>query len=228
MASLIAIVRRLQLHTLRPISCSSHFSRSSPHQFPLYFSQAFHQTPCRHTPHTSNPLQTHSQYKITDFLKNAHEIPEDVQLRLRGFLERVQHAKDIASGDEAVAFLDDSGVKPDKDFIFSAIWALREEWKLAFLVFKWGMRWDCVVDKSWCLMIWLLGNHSKFSTAWTVVHELYGASKDARQAMLIMIDRCVYESLLVILVILLFVSCSLTMNCNAWVWFCGLSGLSFR
>nr|AYM00858.1 pentatricopeptide repeat protein [Salvia miltiorrhiza] len=198
MASLLSIVRRLQFQTLRPISCSSQFSRSIPCQLQLYFSQAFHQTPrqrCRHAPHAGSRLQNHSHshsqsiYRITDFLEHADEIPEDAQLGLRGFLERVQNAKDIASGDEAIAFLDDSGVKPDKDFIFSALWALREDWKLAFLVFKWGVKWDCVVNKTWCLMIWLLGNHNKFSTAWTVVHELYRALKDARQAMLIMIDR---------------------------------------
>lgn len=192
--SLLAIVRRLQFHTLRPICCSSQFSRSVPRQIPLYFSQAFHQTSyrrCRHTPHAGSLLQTHSQaiYEITDFLEYAHDTPEDAQLGLRGFLEKVQNAKDIASGDEAIAFLDDSGVKPDKDFIFWAVWALREEWKLAFLVFKWGVKWDCVVNKTRCLIIWLLGNHGKFSTAWTVVHEMYRASKDARQAMLIMIDR---------------------------------------
>ncbi|XP_042067627.1 pentatricopeptide repeat-containing protein At1g80880, mitochondrial-like [Salvia splendens] len=194
MASLLLVVRRLQFHTLRPISCTSLISRSIPAKLPPFFTQAFHQAPCKrckHTPHAGSLLQTHSQsiYRITDFLEYAHEIPERAQLGLPEFLERVQNAKDIASGDEAMALLDDSGVKPDKDFIFSAIWALREEWKLAFLVFKWGMKWDCVVNKIWCLMIWLLGNHSKFSTAWTVVHELYRGSKDARQAILIMIDR---------------------------------------
>lgn len=229
MALLIAVGRRLQPHTLRQISCSCQVSRLLPHQLPLYFSQAFHQTPCTHTPHiSSSPLHTHIQYRITDFLDYAHETPEDAQPGLGGFLERVQNAKDIASGDEAIAFLDESGIKPEKDFIFSAIWALREEWKLAFLVFKWGVKWDCVVDKTWCLMVWLLGNHNKFSTAWTVVHELYGASKDARQAMLIMIDRYIYESLLLISGILLFVSCAFTMNCNAWIWFCGLRGFFFQ
>ncbi|XP_041992333.1 pentatricopeptide repeat-containing protein At1g80880, mitochondrial-like [Salvia splendens] len=194
MASLLAVVRRLHFHTLRPISCTSLISGSIPSKLPPYFTQAFHQAPCKrckHTPHAGSLLQTHRQsiYRITDFLEYAHEIPEGAQSGLPEFLERVQNAKDIASGDEAMAFLDDSGVEPDKDFIFSAIWALREEWKLAFLVFKWGLKWDCVVSKIWCLMIWLLGNHSKFSTAWTIVHELYRASKDARQAILIMIDR---------------------------------------
>ncbi|KAH6758676.1 Tetratricopeptide repeat superfamily protein [Perilla frutescens var. frutescens] len=194
MALLLAIVRRLQLHAPLQITRFSQFSRSNPRQLPLYFSQAFNKTPCRQcgrTPHIGSLLQTHRQtlYQITDFLEHVHESPQDVQLGIRGFLERVQNAKDFASGDEAMAFLDDSGVKPDKDFIFSVIWALREEWKLAFLVFKWGVKWDCVVEKTWRLMIWLLGNHKKFSTAWTVIHELYRDSKDTRQAMLIMIDR---------------------------------------
>lgn len=200
--ALLAIVRRLQLQIPRPMICFSQFSLSIPHQFIssafppaiLYFSQAFHQTPCRprrHTPHICSLPHAHGQslYKIVDFSEYAYKTPEDIQLGLREFLERVQKAKDFASGDEAIAFLDTSDVKPDKDFIFSVIWALREEWKLAFLVFKWGEKWNCVVEKTWCLMIWLLGNHKKFSTAWTLIHELYHTSKDTRQAMLIMIDR---------------------------------------
>ncbi|KAK6147902.1 hypothetical protein DH2020_018814 [Rehmannia glutinosa] len=200
--ALLTIVRRLQLHRPRSIINFSQLFHSPAHQFissaprfpTLSLSQAFHQTPSRpikHTPHFGSLPHAHGQtlYQIIDFADYIDETDEDIQLGIREILERVEKAKDFASGDEAIAFLDISGVKPDKDFIFSVIWALREEWKLAFLVFKWGEKWDCIVEKTWCLMIWLLGNHKKFSTAWTLIHELYHASKDTQQAMLIMIDR---------------------------------------
>lgn len=193
--ALLTIARRLRLHnphSLIRFSPSLHYefiSSAKPCAL-LSLSQAFHQTSSihgKHTPHFAPLPHPYGQrsYQLIDFAEHV----EDVQLGLHEILERVQKAKDFASGDEAVAFLDDSGVKPDKDFIFSLIWALREEWKLAFLVFKWGERWDCVVERTWCLMIWLLGNHHKFSTAWTLIHELSHASKDTQQAMLIMIDR---------------------------------------
>ncbi|KAI3455225.1 hypothetical protein Pfo_011888 [Paulownia fortunei] len=200
--ALLTIVRRLQLHRPRPMICFSQFSHSLAHQFIpsefpsaiLSFSRAFHQTPCRPCKHTRHfgglpHAQGQSLYQIIDFSEYVDETHEDIQLGLCEVFERVQQAKEFASGDEAIAFLDNSDVRPDKDFIFSVIWSLREEWKLAFLVFKWGEKWDCVVEKTWCLMIWLLGNHKKFSTAWTLIHELYHASKDTQQAMLIMIDR---------------------------------------
>ncbi|KAK6147861.1 hypothetical protein DH2020_018773 [Rehmannia glutinosa] len=200
--ALLTIVRRLQLHRPRSIINFSQLFHSPAHQFissaprfpTLSLSQAFHQTPSRpikHTPHFGSLPHAHGQtlYQIIDFADYIDETDEDIQLGIREILERVEKAKDFASGDEAIAFLDISGVKPDKNFIFSVIWALREEWKLAFLVFKWGEKWDCIVEKTWCLMIWLLGNHKKFSTAWTLIHELYHASKDTQQAMLIMIDR---------------------------------------
>ncbi|KAL7139828.1 hypothetical protein ABFS83_09G079800 [Erythranthe nasuta] len=194
--ALLTIVRRLQL--LRPCQLLR-VSLSSAHRFipsplppssaMLCFSQAFHQTPCRqckHTPHSA----CRRPYEIMDFsAESAEGTRGEIRLGLEEIRERVQKARDFASGDEAVAFLDDSDVRPDKDFIFSLIWDLREEWKLAFLVYKWGERWDCVVEKTCCLMIWLLGNHGKFGTAWTLVHELYRASKDTQQAMLILIDR---------------------------------------
>ncbi|KAL2242766.1 UNVERIFIED_CONTAM: Pentatricopeptide repeat-containing protein, mitochondrial [Sesamum indicum] len=196
--ALLAAARRLQSHRLRPLmKCFSQFSPSPPHQvIPslLSFPRAFHQTPrrpCKHTPHFGGFPGACGQsfYHLINFAEYVDDSDGDIQLGLREILERVETAKDFASGDEAIAFLDSSGVKPDKDFIFSVIWALREEWKLAFLVFKWGERWNCVVEKTWCLMLWLLGNHKKFSTAWTLIHELHHASKDTQRAMLIMIDR---------------------------------------
>ncbi|PIN04361.1 hypothetical protein CDL12_23104 [Handroanthus impetiginosus] len=196
--ALFTIVRRLQLHRPRTLICFSQFSHSLARQVVssaiLSFSQAFHQTSCRTCEHDLHfggapHAQVQSLHQIIDFAEYVNETHEDIQLSVTEILDRVRKAKDFNSGDEAMSFLDSSGIKPDRDFVFSVIWALREEWKLAFLVFKWGQKSDCIVEKTRCLMIWILGNHEKFSTAWTLIHELYQASKDTQQAMLIMIDR---------------------------------------
>ncbi|GJR16724.1 pentatricopeptide repeat-containing protein [Tanacetum coccineum] len=95
-------------------------------------------------------------------------------------------------GVESDDFLDGSGVKPSEDLISLVIWELRDEWKLAFLVFKWGRKWRCCDEKSWRLMIWVLGNHKKFSNAWCLIKDLYrDSSMDTQLPMFILIDRYV-------------------------------------
>ncbi|KAL3528986.1 hypothetical protein ACH5RR_008308 [Cinchona calisaya] len=128
-------------------------------------------------------------YDIINSHACLRETDENAQLGLGELSELIQKAKNFDSGDEALDFLDKGGVKPNKDLIFSAILSFREEWKLAFLVFKWGEKWDCIDEKVWCLVIWVLGNHKKFGTAWTLIHELRKNSVDTKQALLIMIDR---------------------------------------
>ncbi|XP_051148182.1 pentatricopeptide repeat-containing protein At1g80880, mitochondrial [Andrographis paniculata] len=199
--ALLAIVRNLRFRKGTP-----NFSQIPyllPRQFTSQlnpsFVRAFHRTPCRrpdYAPQLSFFPQDQSQSQVRSISRKinfsdwAEEVRGDAQLGLGEVLERVRKAKDFASGDEAVAFLDGCGVKPDKDFIFSCVWGLREEWKLAYLVFKWGEKWECLAERTWWLVIWVLGSHKKFSTAWTLIRELHrDASIDAQQAMLIMIDR---------------------------------------
>lgn len=88
-----------------------------------------------------------------------------------------------------MAFLDESGVEVKRDTVVLAIWELREEWKLAFLGFKWGEKWGCCDEEACSLMVWVLGSHRKFSTAWCLIRDLNQALMDTRRAMLIMIDR---------------------------------------
>ncbi|KZV22228.1 pentatricopeptide repeat-containing protein mitochondrial [Dorcoceras hygrometricum] len=201
----LTFVRNLKLYRSQAILCfSSQIAHSLPHRsvssqyilpsaLPSSF-QAFRRTtcrPCTQTPPLGSFHHTESQifYQFFNFDKEIDEAHGDMQLEVNEIIEKVQKAKDLHSGDEAIAFLDASNVIPDERLIFSVIWALREEWKLAFLAFKWGEKWDCVVEKTWCLMIWLLGNHMKFSTSWALIHELYKASRDTQQALLILIDR---------------------------------------
>ncbi|KAK8675863.1 hypothetical protein V6N13_033925 [Hibiscus sabdariffa] len=88
-----------------------------------------------------------------------------------------------------MASLDESGIKATPGLVCSVIWTLREEWRLAFLAFKWGDKWGCSGESTYELMIWVLGNHGKFNMAWCLIRDLYRSSMDTRRAMFIMIDR---------------------------------------
>ncbi|CAI9767250.1 unnamed protein product [Fraxinus pennsylvanica] len=202
--SFLRICRRLQISKAHPAIFFSHILNSLGSQpqissfhltrLPYNLTEAFRRTSiiyCKFFHHFSSLQHSDSQniFQTIDFDEWVNDIEEDIALVLPEFLETVHKAKNFACANEAMSFLDNSGVKPSKDLIFSAIWALKQEWKLAFLVFKWGEKWKCVVEETRCLMIWLLGNHQKFSTAWTLIHDLYKASMDAQQAMFIMIDR---------------------------------------
>lgn len=90
-----------------------------------------------------------------------------------------------------MAFLVDSGIEADAEMVYSAIWETREEWRLALLAFKWGERCSCSDEKACNLMIWVLGNHRKFNTAWCLIRDMHmlRSKLDTGQAMLIMIDR---------------------------------------
>ena len=85
--------------------------------------------------------------------------------------------------------LDDSGIEVNSEMIYSAVWELREEWRLALLAFKWSEKWGCADEKSRNLLIWVLGNHRKFNTAWCLIRDMHQSKVDTRRAMLIMIDR---------------------------------------
>ncbi|KAJ1428482.1 Tetratricopeptide-like helical domain superfamily [Sesbania bispinosa] len=85
-----------------------------------------------------------------------------------------------------------SGFQANRDLVCSAIWALREEWKPALRAFEWNPHDN---DEKVCnLMIWVLGTHGKFSTAWCIVRDMHSSSLSTRQAMLIMIDRYAYAN----------------------------------
>lgn len=108
---------------------------------------------------------------------------------VREFVGIVQKASDFGSADEAMSFLDECGVKPNQNLVFLVIWELRDQWKLAYLIFKWGENCKCLDENTWCLMIWILGNHGKFSTAWSLLRVLVQMSTNIQEPVLIMIDR---------------------------------------
>ncbi|EPS69945.1 hypothetical protein M569_04816 [Genlisea aurea] len=164
---------------------STHFLLAKPITAPHLVTLSGRFRRLLHTPCCFSGPSYRTNGGFTDFLLR------DVNLQLcdRIVVERIQKAKYFASGNEALAFLDDSGVKPDADLVVSLIWELKQDWKLAFLVYKWGEKWDCIVEKVWCSMIWVLGSHRRFSTAWSLIRQLSDAAEDTQQAMLIVIDR---------------------------------------
>ncbi|KAL3609359.1 hypothetical protein D5086_000379 [Populus alba] len=106
-----------------------------------------------------------------------------------GLLQSLKKAAHFPSEAEAMASLDESGIRANQNLVYSVIWELREEWRLAFLAFKWGDKWGCVDEKACELMVWVLGNHRKFNTAWILIRDLHRSLMSTRKAMLIMIDR---------------------------------------
>jgi hypothetical protein len=77
--------------------------------------------------------------------------------------------------------------EPNTDLICSAIWVLREDWKPALRAFKLNSLYNN--EKACNLMIWVLGTHAKFSTAWSIIRDMHNSSISTHQAMLIIIDR---------------------------------------
>ncbi|XP_021298499.1 pentatricopeptide repeat-containing protein At1g80880, mitochondrial-like [Herrania umbratica] len=168
---------------------------SSPSTQQLSFpSSAFHQTlfiSSRTLLFTSrfSTLQSLSTQTLNypfEFTPPPIHGPDSQEQALLRLLKRVAH---FSSEAEAVASLDESGIKATQDLVYSVIWTLREEWRLAFLAFKWGEKCGSTDENTYELMVWVLGNHRKFNMAWCLIRDLFRSSMDTRRAMFIMIDR---------------------------------------
>ncbi|KVI06098.1 pentatricopeptide repeat-containing protein At1g80880, mitochondrial [Cynara cardunculus var. scolymus] len=159
------------------------------------FSQAFRQTLGIRSPRldysyfsTLQPPHVHNHYETINFTQLTECIDESKKLGVIELVKLLRSNFD-SEGVESKDFLDGSGIKPSEDLIVSVIWALRDEWKLAFFVFKWGQKWRCDDEKAWSLIIWVLGNHKKFNNAWCLIRDLYQSSMDTQRPMFILIDR---------------------------------------
>nr|GMD07763.1 pentatricopeptide repeat-containing protein At1g80880, mitochondrial [Ipomoea batatas] len=199
MVRLLDLARRLQktnsILLLPRIFTSRVLPPASPtlaqHNLRRHFSGVFRRTPFDRVRQSRNfsSFQSAQTYEIIDFEEYVERLGENPRVGVREFIGLLEKAKDFASGDEAIAFLDQCSVKPSKDFVFLVIWGVRDQWQLAYLAFKWGEKWECIVEKTWCLVIWVLGNHKKFSIAWALISDLVRNSVDVQEAVLIMIDR---------------------------------------
>ncbi|KAK7325313.1 hypothetical protein VNO77_29473 [Canavalia gladiata] len=133
-------------------------------------SQTFHQTVS---------LPSHSQSQDCAPFNFNFDLDDPA---LQQFLELLRKVDLLSQADL-------SGFQANKDLTCSAIWALREEWKPAFLAFKWNSHRNGVDERVCNLMIWVLATHANFSTAWCIIRDMHRSSLSTRQAMLIMIDR---------------------------------------
>nr|XP_016474941.1 PREDICTED: pentatricopeptide repeat-containing protein At1g80880, mitochondrial-like isoform X2 [Nicotiana tabacum] len=188
----------LRIYKTRPLAFKHIIGSIAPQYPSLFASQPFfgafrqpfvrtcHTTPAK-PPFFSSGNST--CYEIINFDKYVDTLREKSQLDVSQFVGIIQKANDFGSGDEAMLFLDECCAKPNNDVVFLVIWELRNLWKLAYLLFKWGEKCKCLEENTWCLMIWILGNHGKFSTAWSLIRDLLQMSIDIQEAVLVMIDR---------------------------------------
>ena len=162
---------------LRPVS--SHSLQTLSHTFP--------RTPL-YKPRFSVPrhLSTQTLYDPFDLIRCKEDVCDPLKSGLPELLKRLEG---LSSEAEVMAVLDGSGVEPNQELVYWAIWGLREDWRLAYWVFNWGEKWGCNSEGTRGLVIWILGNCKKFGVAWCLIRELHRSSVDTRRAMLIMIDR---------------------------------------
>ncbi|XP_031269899.1 pentatricopeptide repeat-containing protein At1g80880, mitochondrial [Pistacia vera] len=160
---------------------------SKQKHFPSSFSSAFHQTLSSRcdffTLHFSSTPTINNPFSFTPPTLHTNDPQQPLLLES---LKRVAHFDSQA---QAMAALDESGVKANANLVCSVIWALKEEWRLAYLVFKWGEKWGCADDKVCELMVWVLGSNKKFNIAWCLIRDMYKSSINTKRAMLVMIDR---------------------------------------
>ncbi|XP_010417652.1 PREDICTED: pentatricopeptide repeat-containing protein At1g80880, mitochondrial-like [Camelina sativa] len=198
MAAIVAIAQQLTRtqqwrivkcqSLLRALSTSSSSSSFQNHSF----SSAFHRTGLVHSqiftqnvPRFVSSNRFFSTQIISDFL----EINRALAPLEKGLIDLIRQVSELESEAEAMASLEDSSFHLNHESFYSLIWELRDEWRLAFLAFKWGEKRGCDDQKACDLMIWVLGNHQKFNIAWCLVRDMFNVSRDTRKAMFLMMDR---------------------------------------
>lgn len=160
------------------------------------FIQSFLQTPSAHSNPTSSRIKSH----LLNFSTSTASTPcplfyiDDTVRQLSppdlGLIELVKSTKPLLpSVPNALDILRKSGVQPEIDSLKSVIWNLKDEWKLALLIFKWSQECCGQDEKLWSLMIWVLGSSRKFNVAWSLIRDLYRLKINARCSMLVMIER---------------------------------------
>lgn len=196
MAAIVAIGRKLTRtpqYLLRAVSTS--FSNYPSLQNPS-FSSAFHRAGLVHSQiltHVPN-FVSFNRFS-TQTLSETFEINHALAPLEQGLVELVRHVSELESEADAIASLEKSSFDLDHESLYSLIWELRDEWRLAFLGFKWGEKRGCDDQKACDLMIWVLGNHQKFNIAWCLIRDMFNASRDTRKATFLMMDRLEFRLL---------------------------------
>lgn len=196
MAAIVAIGRKLtqtskwwifpKQYLLPQVSKS--FSNSS-FQNPS-FSSAFHRTGLVHYQILSYVPHFVSSHRFsTQTTSENFDIKQALAPLEQGLIDLIRQVSELESEADAMASLEESCFDLNHESFFSLIWELRDEWRLAFLAFKWGEKRGCDDQKACDLMIWVLGNHQKFNIAWCLIRDMFNVSRDTRKAMFLMMDR---------------------------------------
>ncbi|KAG7590761.1 Pentatricopeptide repeat [Arabidopsis suecica] len=196
MAAIVAIARLTrtaqwsivqQQYLLRLVSTSL-FSNSSFQNHS--FSSAFHRAGLVHSQIISYVPRFVSSIRFsTQIISEMLDINQALAPLEQGLIDLIRHVSQLESETDAMASLEESSFDLKHDSFYSLIWELRDEWRLAFLAFKWGEKRGCDDQKACDLMIWVLGNHQKFNIAWCLIRDMFHVSKDTRKAMFLMMDR---------------------------------------
>uniref|UniRef100_A0A1J3H028 Pentatricopeptide repeat-containing protein, mitochondrial n=4 Tax=Noccaea caerulescens TaxID=107243 RepID=A0A1J3H028_NOCCA len=197
MAAIVAICRKLtrtpqwriaqhQYLLLRAVSTYS--SNSSFHI--ASFSSAFRRTGLVHSEILSYvPNFVSSNRLSTQTISETFDVNQAFAPLEKGLIDLVRQVSELESEADAMASLEESSFDLNHESLYSLIWKLRDEWRLAFMAFKWGEKRGCDDQKACDLMIWVLGNHQKFNIAWCLIRDMFHVSRDTRKAMFLMMDR---------------------------------------
>ncbi|CAA7039385.1 unnamed protein product, partial [Microthlaspi erraticum] len=173
----------LLLRAVSTSSSNSYFQIAS-------FSSAFRRAGLVHSQILSYvPNFVSSNRFSTQTISETFDVNEVFAPLEQGLIDLVREVSELESESDAMASLEESSFGLSHDSVYSLIWELRDEWRLAFLAFKWGEKRGCDDQKACDLMIWVLGNHQKFNIAWCLIRDMFNASRDTRKAMFLMMDR---------------------------------------
>ncbi|KAH9603795.1 hypothetical protein KSS87_018821 [Heliosperma pusillum] len=185
-ASAFITLRFLQPHNSPSSTPSTYYHNTN-------FSQTFHRTLSVQSQFLSNSTNfptfrsssPQSLYDPIDFndIDNQNNEPGSIEL-----VELVQKTKGFASKKEAIDFITPSCINTDVNQVYFAIWALRNDWELCLLAFELGKKCGFVNDKILGLIVWVLGSHHKFDSAWSLIRDFHSVV-DTRRAMLVIIER---------------------------------------
>ncbi|XP_030551261.2 pentatricopeptide repeat-containing protein At1g80880, mitochondrial isoform X1 [Rhodamnia argentea] len=180
------VFRSLSIFHISTLPSVSPLSHPGFDQLGHSLSGAFRRKPCDYSPcsHLSGLRFFSIQIRC-----DPDVVPEKSDPQESTVVELLKQVSLLPTEAEVMESLKTSGIVPNGDLICSVVWALREEWRLAVLAFKWGDKWGCIDEKVLNLMTWMLGSHGKFSIAWCLIRDSHRSSVDTRQAMLVMIDR---------------------------------------
>ncbi|XP_031481760.1 pentatricopeptide repeat-containing protein At1g80880, mitochondrial [Nymphaea colorata] len=155
--------------------------------FSWFLSPAISKHP--HHGYCQSPFPNQYTYESSDF--EADERDQD-EPHMESVLKILFEVKELPTEEGALGALGASGVTPTENLIFGLLLRLKNEWRLALLVFQWGVSkygHSGFGPKVRHLVIWILAKHNRFDLAWSLIRTLHQHSMVTSQTLLIMIKR---------------------------------------